>query len=127
MPLINFFFVFLGFDNTCDLSAVLGIQANASVFPALIQNNAKDVRTEVRNEWGHCNFDKWTESKFSKCFQLMETLVRSLGLPPGDTTKVLGDLVDWEKKGTYFVRTLECLSPSHFRPLSPKQLGRKTQ
>ncbi|XP_078344263.1 uncharacterized protein LOC144629891 [Oculina patagonica] len=90
---------FTGFDNTCDMSAVLGILANASVFPARIQNNAKDVRSKVRNEWGHCNFDYWTKSEFNYCFQLMETLVRSLGLPKADEDKELDDLHDWETKG----------------------------
>ncbi|KAJ7378757.1 hypothetical protein OS493_021343 [Desmophyllum pertusum] len=36
---------FTGFDNTCDLSAVLGMLANASVFHTRIQTNAKDVRS----------------------------------------------------------------------------------
>ena len=78
---------------------MLGIQTNAPVFRPLIQNAARDVRSEVRNEWGHCNFDKWTVAKFLRCFQLMETLVRSLGLPKADKDKVLDDLHDWEKKG----------------------------
>ena len=91
--------LFTGFDNTCDLSAVLGILSNASVFHARIQTNAKDVRTKVRNEWGHCNFDHWTEPEFQNCFQLMETLIRSLGLPKADEDKELDDLHDWETKG----------------------------
>ena len=37
--------LFAGFDNTCDLSAVLGILANSSVFHARVQTNAKDVRS----------------------------------------------------------------------------------
>ncbi len=81
------------------MSAVLGVLANASVFPARVQNNAKDVRTKVRNEWGHCNFDHWTKLEFNFCFQLMETLVRSLGLPKADEDKGLDDLHDWETKG----------------------------
>ena len=93
------FYLFAGFDNTCDMSAVLGILANASVFPAYIQTNAKDVRSKVRNEWGHCNFDHWTETAYNYCFQLMETLVRSLGLPKADEDKELDDLHDWETKG----------------------------
>ncbi|KAL9957639.1 hypothetical protein ACROYT_G034560 [Oculina patagonica] len=90
---------FTGFDNTCDMSAVLGMLGNASVFPARIQNNAKDVRSKVRNEWGHCNYDHWTEPEFNYCFQLMETLVRSLGLLKADEDKELDDLHDWETKG----------------------------
>ena len=91
--------LFAGFDNTCDLSAVLGILANSSVFHAHVQTNAKDVRSKVRNEWGHCNFDHWTDIEFINCFQIMETMVRSLGLPKPDEDKQLNDLHDWETKG----------------------------
>ncbi|XP_078344242.1 uncharacterized protein LOC144629874 [Oculina patagonica] len=90
---------FTGFDNTCDLSAVLGILGKASVFHAHVQSNAKDVHSKVRNEWGHCNFDHWTALEYMKCFQFMETLVRSLKLPAPDEKKVVDDLHDWETKG----------------------------
>ena len=92
---------FAGFDNTCDLSAVLGILERASVFQSRIQTNAKKVRSEVRNEWGHCNFDHWTELEFLNTFRLMETMVRSLGLAKADEDKHLDKLQDWETKGTY--------------------------
>ena len=94
---------FAGFDNTCDLSAVLGILERASIFHTLIQTNAKKVRSEVRNEWGHCNFDHWTDVEFQNSFQLMETMVRSLGLPKPDEDKELDGLHDWEKKGKYLL------------------------
>ena len=96
--------VFVGFDNTCDLSAALGILERASVFHNRVQTNAKDVRSKVRNEWGHCNFDHWTELEFQNSFQLMETMVRSLGLPKADEDKQLDELQDWETKGTYYCR-----------------------
>ena len=88
-----------GYDDTCDLSAVLGILANASSFNALVQSNAKDVRSEIRNEWGHCNFGSWDAAKFSRCFQLMETLVRCVGLTPAEEKLVLDGLKDWETRG----------------------------
>ena len=91
--------LFAGFDNTCDLSAVLGILANASCFKAPIQAIAKDVRSKVRNEWGHCNFDHWTDVEFSYCFQVMEGMLRSLGLPKADEDKQVDNLKDWETKG----------------------------
>ena len=94
---------FAGFDNTCDASAVLNILEKASVFSTPIQTSAKNVRTEVRNEWGHCNFDHWTDMKFQNSFQLMETMVRSLGLPKPDEKKELDELHDWEKKGEYLL------------------------
>ena len=89
----------IGFDNTCDLSAVLGMLSNSSVFSTMIQNNAKDVRSSVRNEWGHCNFDNWDITKFGISFQQMETLIRSLGLPSPKDTETVQDLKEWEKRG----------------------------
>ena len=99
VPHLNFY-PFVGFDNTCDLSAVLGILERASTFSGYIQISAKDVRSNVRNEWGHCNFDHWTDLEFLHCFQVMETMVRSLGLPTADEDKTLDEIRDWEKKGT---------------------------
>ena len=93
--------LFAGFDNTCELSAVLGILANASCFNAAIQRNAKDVRSELRNKWGHCNFDHWTDVHFAYCFQVMEVMLRCLGLPNED--KQVDDLRDWESKGWLYV------------------------
>ncbi|XP_022777689.1 uncharacterized protein LOC111319124 [Stylophora pistillata] len=90
---------FTGFDSTCDLSAVLGMLANSSVFHTRIQTNSKDVRSKVRNEWGHCNFDHWNELDFNNGFQLMETLIRSLGLPKADEDQVCDELQEWETKG----------------------------
>ena len=81
------------------MSAVLGMLANSSVFHTRIQTNAKDVRSKVRNEWGHCNFDHWNDVEFNNSFQLMETLTRSLGLPDADERKVLDELQEWEIKG----------------------------
>lgn len=94
------YILFPGFDNSCDLSAVLGILANASIFHAGMIP-ADDVRSKVRNEWGHCNFDHWTDPEFQNCFQLMEKLLHSLGLPRADETEILSNLCDWKKKGEY--------------------------
>ena len=88
-----------GFDNTCDLSAVLGILANATCFSTAIQGNAMDVRSKVRNEWGHCNFKHWTDVNFVMCFQVMETMIRSLRLAKAEEEKHIGDLQDWQTKG----------------------------
>ena len=93
-------FLFAGFDNTCDLSSVLGILERASIFVAsAISSYAKDVRSKVRNEWGHCNFDHWTDPEFKNCYVLLENLLRSLKLPSEDEAKVLDDLRDWKKRG----------------------------
>ena len=94
---------------------MLGILSNASVFSGVARKNAADVRTSVRNDWGHCNFDVWTGSKFAKCFQLMETLARSVGLAAAQAKQLLDDLKDWEKKGTVH------LKPHQAMHLDPSQ------
>ncbi|KAJ7378767.1 hypothetical protein OS493_021353 [Desmophyllum pertusum] len=71
---------FTGFDNTCDMSAVLGMLANASVFHTRIQTNAKDVRSQVRNDSWKRWFVHW-------------------GCQKADQDKELDDLHDWETKG----------------------------
>ena len=78
---------------------MLGILERASVFHTRIQTSAKDVRFKVRYEWGHCNFDHWTDVEFQNSFQLMETMVRSLGLAKADEDKQLDELHHWESKG----------------------------
>ncbi|KAK3707100.1 hypothetical protein QZH41_014693 [Actinostola sp. cb2023] len=86
-------------DDTCDLSAVLGILSNASVFSSAIQKLSKEVRQDVRNEWGHCNFNTWTAVKYSKSFQLMDSLLRALSLTPAEEKRITDELGDWETKG----------------------------
>lgn len=90
---------FLGFDDTCDLSAVLTILSSASVFSSVIQGLSSNVRSEVRNEWGHCNFPSWNEVKYARCFQLMDSLVRALTLSPVEEKKIIDEIKDWETKG----------------------------
>ena len=78
---------------------MLGILERASVFHTRIQTIAKDVRTKVRNEWGHCNFDHWTDVEFQNTCQLMEIMIRSLGLAKADEDKQLDELHHWETTG----------------------------
>ncbi|XP_048576054.1 uncharacterized protein LOC125556722 [Nematostella vectensis] len=90
---------FTGFDSTCDASASLGILATSSAFSTAVQNSARDVRSTVRNEWGHCNFDDWEQIQFNVCIQKIDTLIRNLGLSLADETKLLDELKDWEIRG----------------------------
>ena len=82
---------------------MFGILANASVFETALQDNAKKVRSQVRNEWGHCNFDHWGEVEYSNCFKLMTTLVSSLKLPTEDEKKICLNLQEWESNGKYVI------------------------
>ena len=58
-----------------------------------------DVRSKVRNEWGHCNFDHWTDVNFAMSCQVMETMIRSLTLAKADEEKHIDSLQDWQTKG----------------------------
>ena len=78
---------------------MLGILAKAACFRPDIQRNAKNVRSTVRNEWGHCNFDHWTDVDFLTSFQVMETMIRSLTLAKADEEKHIASLQDWQTKG----------------------------
>ena len=60
----------------------------------------------MRNEWPHCNFTDWDAPKFQSCFQEMQQLVQSIGLPTADETRLLLELNDWETKGFYCILNL---------------------
>lgn len=91
---------FKGFDETLDSSAALSILCGAPNFVYHgIDIIAKDVRDEVRNEWGHCKFATWSEAYYQKCFQLMEKLIRRLNLPEASEREVLKDLEEWRNRG----------------------------
>ena len=99
---------FSGFDGSLDISAILrllGFDNPAPIFsspnPCLsIQCVANEVRENVRNKWGHCNFNEWSEVFFSYCFAKLKSLIRSLGLTDGTERTTLDRLNDWETKGT---------------------------
>ncbi|XP_078690958.1 uncharacterized protein LOC144921635 [Branchiostoma floridae x Branchiostoma belcheri] len=92
-----------GFDDSCDMSALLGLLCNVADFSQDIRDAASDVRSEVRNKWGHCNLSDWTQAHFSRCFQLMEMLVKSLKLPSSAEQKCVQDLRDWKQRGVQLI------------------------
>ena len=97
---------FSAFDGKCDGSAVLLLLGDVPVFSPAIQASAKVLREHVRNEWPHCNFTDWDAPKFQSCFQEMQQLVQSIGLPTADETRLLLELNDWETKGFYCILNL---------------------
>ena len=105
---------FNAFDGKCDGSAVLLLLGEVPVFSPATQASAKAVRDHVRNEWAHCNFTDWDTAKFQNCFQEMQQLVQSIGLPTADETRLLSELKDWETKGffTLFIFTEKNCSKS---------------
>ena len=100
---------FSGFDESLDISAILrllGFDNPAPIFSSpnpfmSIQCAANDVRENVRNKWGHCNFNDWSEVFFNYCFAKLKSLIRSLGSSDGTEKTALDQLKDWETKGTF--------------------------
>jgi hypothetical protein len=94
---------FTGFDVTMDISAVLSVICEAAPFVGAAAH-AKTVRSDIRNEWAHCNFAEWTEQKFEAAFQNMETLLKNLNLPHNDRQKLCDELNSWKIKGNEILR-----------------------
>ncbi|XP_019614922.1 PREDICTED: uncharacterized protein LOC109462771 [Branchiostoma belcheri] len=92
-----------GFDDSCDMSALLGLLCNVADFSQDVRDAASQVRSEVRNKWAHCDFSDWTQMHFLRCFQLMEMLVKSLKLPSAAEQKCVQDLRDWEQRGVQLI------------------------
>ena len=92
---------FTGFNRSLDLSAALSILCGAPnfVFQA-VDIIATDVRSKVRNEWGHCKSSTWTEAYYLDCFLLMEKLIKILNLPATlDQANILKELESWKTTG----------------------------
>ena len=98
---------FTGFDHTMDASAVLSVMSEAQPFittgTAVL---AKKVRSDIRNEWAHCDFSHWSQLNFQTAIQDMESLVKKTGLTPVEEQLVLYDLNIWMKNGTYCIMIL---------------------
>ena len=111
---------FTAFDEHCDASAVLTLLGKVPVFSLAVQSASDDVR-QARNAWAHCVFSDWDSVNYQQRFNEMETLVKALGLPPSIESKVLGELKDWESKGTslipvlmFFFKTLHFVMQKNF-------------
>jgi len=90
---------FNAFDEHCDASAVLTLLGKVPVFSPAVQSAANDVR-QARNSWAHCVFSEWDPVNYQHSFNKMETLVKALALPPIIERNLLGEMKDWESKGT---------------------------
>ena len=94
---------FTAFDESLDLSAALSILCGAPNFVLYgVDPYAMDVRSEVRNEWGHCKFATWTEDYYNNCFKMMEDLIKILKLPVAFEANVLKDFEEWKNRGKIF-------------------------
>lgn len=96
-----FMAAFTGFDQTMDMSAVLAVMSEADPFVSSgVAADAKKVRSDVRNQWAHCDFSKWTLLKFNAVLHDMKSLVKKVKLLPADEKALCDDLDGWKDKGT---------------------------
>lgn len=102
-----FMAAFSGFDQTMDLSAALAIIYEADPFHTSgAAAQANTVRSEVRNEWAHCNFAYWSDANYRTCMLHIESLVKKLNLPSADENQFVNELNDWKEKGIMYNRNM---------------------
>ena len=95
-----FMAAFSGFDHTMDTSAALAITCEAQPFIVCgAAVRAKKVRSDVRNEWAHCDFSHWTKPRFVTALNDIESLVRTLNLSAAEEKNVLDEIDKWRNNG----------------------------
>ena len=93
---------FTGFDDTMDPSAALSVMIEAQPFILSgAAGLARKVRSDIRNEWAHCDFSHWTESNFQNALNDIEILVKKLRLKSAEEKIALDDLDKWRNNGKY--------------------------
>ena len=91
---------FTGFDHTMDTSAVLSVMCEAQPFNACGADVlAKKVRSDIRNEWAHCDFSHWTEPNYQSALNNIESLVKAVCLTTAEEKNVLDDIDNWRNNG----------------------------
>ena len=93
---------FTAFDQTMDTSAALSVVAEAQPFHAA-SGIAKKIRSDVRNEWAHCNFSHWTDVNYQAALKDVETLINNINLTPAGKKETLDDLHGWKQKGMNYL------------------------
>ncbi|CAC5354915.1 unnamed protein product [Mytilus coruscus] len=95
-----------GINESCDLSALLGLVINIhdiSLFPSSVQTDAEKIRSDIRNPWAHCDFREWTTVKYTDSFNLMGQFVKDTGLSNREENRILGELNTWATNGQNFL------------------------
>ena len=95
---------FTGFDQTMDTSPALSVVAEAPPFYGA-SGIAKKIRSDVKNEWAHCDFSHWTDVNYQAALKDIESLIKSVNLTPREEKKTLEDLDRWKQKGMNYLAT----------------------
>ena len=86
-------------DGETDASAILNIIGNARCFSDSEREGSHEVRSKVRNIWGHCNYKDWTEEKFLQCFHIMEKFTKNLSDTFIGRSNLQAKLAEWQENG----------------------------
>ena len=89
---------FTGFDQTMDTSAALSVIVDAQPFHG-VSGIAKKIRSDIRNEWAHCNFSHWTDVNYQAAVKEIENLINNINMTAAEKKIALDDLHGWEQKG----------------------------
>ena len=100
---------FSGFDHTMDTSAVLSVMCGSQLFIGYgAAPDAEKIRSDIRNNWAHCDFSHWTEHNFQTALILMKSFIKKVGLTPPEEKNVCEDIDHWENNGN-FSRAYMCI------------------
>ncbi|CAG2198852.1 unnamed protein product [Mytilus edulis] len=95
---------YTAFDEACYSSALLGMISKIDKFPIMVKAAANDVRSNIRNEWAHCNFTVWDDVNYVQSLQLIKNFIYLLNLNAADEKKIMEELDKWRKNGTSFLQ-----------------------
>ena len=91
---------FTGFDHTMDTSAVLSVICGSLPFTTSgAAAFAEKIRSDVRNNWAHCDFSYWTEPNFQTALKDIESFIKTVGLKTLEEKNVLDDIDHWRDHG----------------------------
>ena len=107
---------FTGFDHTMDTSAVLSVIGGSQLFdPSGAAALAEKIRSDIRNNWAHCDFFYWTEHNFQTALKDIESFIKTVGLTPSEEKIVLDDIDHWRDNGKNLGHvTGTCVSGTHY-------------
>ena len=93
---------FTAFDDSFDTSAALAVLSYEGLFRPGVTKSAKDVNFNVRTEWAHPDFTRWTKKHYTDCFRFLKNLVSQISVEFPDwteNTQILQRLQWWKKHG----------------------------
>ena len=63
----------------------------------------RDVRKQVRNEWGHCRVNDWNDLKYLNCFSLMIKFAKTFPDSMKSKVVLIEELTEWQENGLKLV------------------------